>query len=96
MRFPTRTCFRQLETVRLRSIQPVAPQARAVSRKSLDRYSAVGSRTRPGTLFFFGPTWHIDQPPHRNGTQFEMILDGKIYRRVHEYREAPGKDRIAV
>jgi hypothetical protein len=25
-----------------------------------------------------------------------MILDGKIYRRVHEYREAPGKDRIAV
>lgn len=44
-------------------------------------------------LFFFGPTWHIDQPPHRNGAQFEMILDGKIYRRV---REAPGKDRITV
>jgi hypothetical protein len=41
-------------------------------------------------LFFFGPTCHIDQPPHRNGAHFEMILDGKVYRRVREYREAPG------
>jgi hypothetical protein len=47
-------------------------------------------------FFFFGPTWHVDEPPHRNGDQFEMILDGKLYRRVREYHEAPGKDQVMV
>lgn len=47
-------------------------------------------------LFFFGPTWRIDEPPHRRGDQFEMILDRKVYRRVREYREAPNRNQVTV
>jgi hypothetical protein len=47
-------------------------------------------------LFFFGPTWRVDEPPYRKGDQFEMILDRKVYRRVREYLEAPGRNRVTI
>jgi hypothetical protein len=47
-------------------------------------------------LFFFGPTWRVDEPPHWRGDQFEMTLDGKVYRRVREYDESPDRNRVTV
>ena len=47
-------------------------------------------------LFFFGPTWRVDKPPHWKGDQFEMTLDGKVYRRVREYPVAPDRNRVTI
>lgn len=74
------------------------------SRHGIDSFDVSGARARltPDRkalsikLFFFGPTWHVDEPPHRKGDQFEMVLDGKVYRRVREYHEAPGKNQVTI
>jgi hypothetical protein len=36
-------------------------------------------------LFFFGPSWHVDEPPHETADGFEMKLDGQTYRKVQNY-----------
>ena len=46
--------------------------------------------------FFFGPAWRVDKPPHWKGDQFEMTLDGKVYRRVREYLVAPDRNRVTI
>ena len=47
-------------------------------------------------FLFIGPTWRVDEPPHWKGDQFEMTLDGKVYRRVREYHESPNRNRVTI
>ena len=57
---------------------------------------APDQKTLSIKVFFLGPTWRVDEPPHWKGDQFEMTLDGKVYRRVREYLVAPDRNRVTI
>jgi len=41
-------------------------------------------------FFFFGPSWHVDEPPHQTEDGLVMKLDGQTFRKFRSYSSPSG------
>ena len=41
-------------------------------------------------FFFFGPSWHVDEPPHQTADGIVMKLDGQTFRKFRNYPSPSG------
>jgi hypothetical protein len=41
-------------------------------------------------FFFFGPSWHVDEPPHQTEDGLVMRLDGQTFRKFRSYSSPSG------
>jgi hypothetical protein len=41
-------------------------------------------------FFFFGPSWHVDEPPHDTADGLVMKLDGQTFRKFRSYSSPSG------
>jgi hypothetical protein len=47
-------------------------------------------------FLFFGPSWHVDEPPHETADGFVMKLDGQTFRKVRSYPSPSGSGSPGV
>jgi hypothetical protein len=47
-------------------------------------------------LFFFGPSWHVDEPPHETADGLVMKLDGQTFRKLRSYPSPSGSGSPGV
>jgi hypothetical protein len=47
-------------------------------------------------VFFFGPSWHVDEPPHETADGFVMKLDGQTFRKLRSYSSPSGSGSPGV
>jgi hypothetical protein len=47
-------------------------------------------------FFFFGPSWHVDEPPHETVDGFVMKLDGQTFLKVRSYSSPSGSGSPGV
>jgi hypothetical protein len=47
-------------------------------------------------FFFLKKEWLINQPPRLGAGQYEMILDGRVYYRVRQFRRAQSAEQMNI
>jgi hypothetical protein len=47
-------------------------------------------------LFLFGPSWHVDEPPHETADGLVMKLDGQTFRKFQSYPSPSGSGSPGV